>query len=319
MHIGITGSRGFIGSYLLDYVLSLGADRVRILQRTVGAPEGAFDDRRIEIVKGCLESREACMAFVSDLDVIYYLAHRNSPVDSDDNQAQDAALNIIPLLEFICAVRDCGKRPHIVYFSSGGAIYGPEPNRIPVSEATECRPTCSYGIQKLAAEHYLRLAAERRHLTAIALRVGNAYGTLLPQTRIQGLIGVAVNNAVHGKPVRVFGNMGNVRDYVHLADVCAMVDLAARSRRPWDVINVGTGRGHSVAQVLRLIEDCNGSPIQVEFDAGPGDALTDWAVLDITKAKREFGWTPKMDLRAGIQEMLANYRSNLARTTAVVQ
>jgi len=68
-------------------------------------------------------------------------------------------------------------------------------------------------------EQYLRLAADKGYLTATVLRPGNAYGTALSEFRMQGLIGVAVNSVVHGKPVRVFGNPNNVRDYVHLDDI----------------------------------------------------------------------------------------------------
>ena len=170
-------------------------------------------------------------------------------------------------------------------------------DRVRYRETDVCAPLSSYGIQKLAAEHYLRLAAFRGQLTATVLRVGNAYGTLLPQHRMQGLIGVAINCVVHGRPVRVFGNPANVRDYIHLDELCNLAERVARPIEEFSILNVGSGRGHSVTDVLGLIEQCYGGAIQVQAEPGCGKWLQDWVVLDITKAQRDFGWFPTVDLR----------------------
>ena len=128
-----------------------------------------------------------------------------------------------------------------MYFSSGGAVYAPKHDRVRYRETDVCAPLSSYGIQKLAAEHYLRLAAFRGLLTATVLRVGNAYGTLLPQHRMQGLIGVAINCVVHNRPVRVFGNPANVRDYIHLDELCNLAERVARPVEEFSIVNVGSG------------------------------------------------------------------------------
>jgi len=249
-------------------------------------------------------SRSDCERFAEGLSVIYYLAHNNTPVDSDLDLPSDVLVNLVPLLNLLQAIRDLGAKPHVVYFSSGGAIYGPKQDRIPYRETDRPSPCSSYGIQKLAAEEYLRLASQKGELTATVLRVGNAYGTLLSQYRMQGLIGVGINCIVHNQPVRVFGNPNNVRDYVHLEDVSRMAAWAGVPRRPFDIVNVGSGQGHSVLDVLRLIEECHGRPIQVQTDPGQGASLGEWVVLDIQKAREEFGWSPQIDLRSGIERML---------------
>jgi UDP-glucose 4-epimerase len=304
MKIGITGAAGFIGSYLSRRMLANRMADVRFLLRTP-ASHPAFDTA--EVVRGDLCSLRECEEFAAGLDVIYHLAHTNSPVNSDQDQAADAMANQIPLLNLIAAVQRLGTKPHIVYFSSGGAVYAPKHDRVRYRETDVCAPLSSYGIQKLAAEHYLRLAAFRGQLTATVLRVGNAYGTLLPQHRMQGLIGVAINCVVHGRPVRVFGNPANVRDYIHLDELCNLAERVARPIEEFSILNVGSGRGHSVTDVLGLIEQCYGGAIQVQAEPGCGKWLQDWVVLDITKAQRDFGWFPTVDLGTGIRDMMAGW------------
>jgi UDP-glucose 4-epimerase len=260
-----------------------------------------------------LASYSDCQRFARDLDAIYYLAHHNTPVNSDLDQANDTALNLIPLLTLLKAIENLRTRPILVYFSSGGAVYGTGADRIPFREDQACYPTCSYGVQKLAAEHYLRIAACQGNLSAVILRVSNAFGTLLPQHRMQGLIGVALNQVLHGKSVRIFGNPENVRDYIHLSDVCDLAWRVIETDQQFSVLNVGSGEGFSVREVLRLMAECSPAPIDVRFDSEFGQKLTDWAVLDIGKAKREFQWEPKVTLRGGIADMMRRWQTPPAR------
>ncbi len=306
MIIGFTGSRGFIGSYLLRYVTLRQMGRVRVLVRNASI---AKEDSGAEVVYGDLRSLKDCEQFTQGLDLILYLAHCNAPVNSDLDPPNDALLNMIPLLNLLRAIEVSKTKPHVVYFSSGGAVYGRKMERIPFREMDACQPLSSYGIQKLAAEHYLRLAAERGYLTCTVLRIGNAYGTLLPQHRMQGLIGVAINQVLQKNPVRVFGSLDNIRDYVHLDDICSIVEKVARPKEPFTIMNIGSGRGHSVADVLQNIQSCIDSPVEIDVvkDLQCGRWLTDWIVLDITKARTEFGWVPIVDLRDAIRTLLTDF------------
>ncbi len=316
MIIGLTGANGFIGSYLARAMAGSRMGNVRVILRNQPAPG---EESGAEVVHGDLKFPKDCERFAQGLDLIVYLAHRNAPVNSDFDPPGDAQANMIPLLNLLQAVHTLNTRPHIIYFSSGGALYGRSAKRIPFRETDPCEPSSSYGIQKLAAEHYLRLAAEKDRLTCTVLRPGNAYGTLLPRRRMQGLIGVAINSALHNEPVRVFGNLDNVRDYVHLADIRTIVEKVASPKEAFTILNVGTGRGHSVREVLQTIEACVGSPLKIEAaeDTQYGPRLTDWVVLDAGKAQREFDWTPRVDLQEGIRAIVADWRAGTQHETAL--
>ena len=310
---GIVGSRGFIGSYLTGYLMAREFGSIRLLIRNTAEYESP---ERANVFSGDLLSRRDCEMFADGLGLIHYLAHVNAPVNSDLDLAKDASLNLVPLLNLLDAIQHLKTKPHIVYFSSGGAVYAPRNDRVPYRETDPCCPLSSYGIQKLAAEEYLRLAASKGHLTATILRVGNAYGTLLSEHRMQGLIGVTIRRLLDGQPIRVFGNPNNVRDYVHLEDICSMAELASIPRREFSIVNVGTGRGYSVTDVLGLIEDSYGRPLTVQRDESCGKELADWVVLDNTRARREFGWLPTIDLRCGIQKILSEWKAPSAAAGA---
>jgi len=318
VRIGIVGAGGFIGSYLVERLQARAQGDLRLFWRNpeVSPPQPA------EVIYGDLTSYPDCQRFARDLDVIYYLAHQHSPVDSDLDQASDAALNLIPLLTLLKAIENLRTRPTLVYFSSGGAVYGTAAKRVPFREDQPCRPTCSYGVQKLAAEHYLRIASCQGHLSSVILRVGNAFGTLLPEHRMQGLIGVAVNNIVHGRPVRIFGDPENVRDYVHLSDVCDLALRVIEDPPRFSVVNAGTGQGFSVREVLRMVEACSPAPVEIQYDAEAGRKLTAWVVLDSGKARCEFQWEARVKLRDGIAAMMQPWQTPAARdsmTTACGQ
>jgi UDP-glucose 4-epimerase len=208
------------------------------------------------------------------------------------------------MLSLIQAIREAAKKVHVVYASSGGAVYGRIAKGSPIPETAPPEPTTSYGVQKLAGEHYLRLGAEEGWLTANALRIGNAYGVALPRERLQGFLGVSVAAHARGDPIRVFGDPENVRDYVHLDDICDAIDLALGRRDGYGVYNIGSGRGASVRELISLLEEASGRAANVEVEyIGGAAALTPWVVLDATKAARELGWKPKVLLDNGVRRL----------------
>lgn len=304
MRIGITGATGFIGSYLLRHFLEDGRHRLRALTRTLSF-EVRIGADVVDWQQGDLQSIKDCEDFVRGLEVVIHLAHTNTPLTSNRCLPSDIGANLLPTANLLQAIKAQQHRPHVIYASSGGAVYGCCTERRLFRETDGCLPGTSYGIQKIAAEHYLRMAAEEGWLTATCLRVGNPYGILLPPERLQGLIGVVLNQLVHDRPIRVFGSIENVRDYLHLKDLCRMFEAVLMPAKPFDVFNVGSGKGHSVKEILRLIEHCSGRKITRRDEPSSDDYhhLPSWVVLDITKAKSELGWEPQIELEQGLKQL----------------
>lgn len=300
--IGVTGASGFLGSSLLRMLEADPGVRVVALTRTLG-PSQAEPSANIEWRQVDLGSDDDCRVFVRDVDAIVHLAHTNTPLTSNRDLPSDASVNTDPTLTLLQAIREAGTRPRLVYASSGGALYRPSDDGSPVDEESPLEPLTSYGILKLAFEQYLRMGAHEGWLTATVLRIGNPYGVLLPTERLQGFIGVAVHSLLDGRPVRVFGDLGNVRDYVHLDDVCRAFRNALDISSPFGLYNIGSGRGTSVREVLEILGRVTGSDVAIEREDIPGDAarLPRWIVLDSAKADREIGWRAEVELEDGIR------------------
>ena len=309
--VGITGATGFMGKYVSRYLLATGRYEIRALSRFAAHPVG--EPSAIEWRHGDLNSRDDCEDFVRGLGGVIHLAHTNTPLSSHRDWAGDAALNIVPTLNLIEALRKAGRRVDLVFASSGGAMYEPRVERLSFRESDPPHPNSPYGIAKLAIENYLRLAADQGWLRVIILRIGNAYGTPLPPQRRQGLIGIAIHHVLHDEPVPIYGDPRNVRDYVHLADVADMIERCLEPRRAFDVFNVGSGHGASTEEVLDLIEKAVGRPIHRQrlADVEDADRLASWAVLDITKAERELGWRPRISLEDGIRQLFREYKDKI--------
>jgi UDP-glucose 4-epimerase len=304
VRLGVTGASGFLGSILTGHLAAAGHE-VLALTRTM-PPRGEDSYPGVVWQQGDLTSPHDAAAFAAEAEAIVHLAWTNTPLTSNAHLPSDAAANIIPTLTLLEAVRTAAMRPHIVFASSGGAVYGPPRNQRPFREDDDCRPRSSYGIQKLTIEQYLRMGSEHGWLTAIALRIGNPYGVLLPPERRQGFIGTAVSQLRAGTPIRVFGNPTNARDYLYVTDMCRAFELALASRELFDVFNIGTGTAHSVEDVLRLIEELGGRPVAVHSESSEAaDELASWVALDVSKAREKLGWSPEITLRDGLSRLLS--------------
>lgn len=303
--IGVIGGTGLIGNALIRHLRRVGLGRLRVFVR-LESPMPISDDPDVEFFRGDLAAERDCDGFLSGVTTLYYLAHRNTPVVSDLDLPTDFVSNAVPLLNVIQSVRRLATKPHVIYFSSGGAIYGSsEERRRPFVESDPPRPTSSYGIQKLMAEQYLRLASDRAALAATVLRIGNAYGGLIASDRLQGLIGTAVNSTLQGQPVRVFGNPANIRDYIHLDDICQVAARVFEPVAPFSIFNVGSEEGHSVNDVLDLIERHSARPVvrHVVPEASLGAWMPSWCVLSVDRAKTVLDWRPRISLSDGIARM----------------
>lgn len=315
MKIGVTGANGLLGRSIVGALQQLPKMEIRALVRQLPRVEG---HPRTDWLLGDLARPEDCRAFVADLDVVLHCAHKNSPLTSDGDWAQDARLNLIPTLNLLGAIEGAKRCPHLIYPSSGGAVYGLSRACAPFRESDPCLPENSYGIQKLAVERYLRVFAERELLTATVLRIGNAYGWLLAPDRSQGFIGTAINRVLHGQPVRLIGDPHNVRDYVYVDDILSAVLKVLEGRRGFEIFNIGSGVGASVMDILALIERKIGEPPLVHVETVVGAyRLPPWCVLDITAANQQLGWHPHVSLEEGIVRMLDTAASSSASSQPV--
>lgn len=297
MRIAVTGASGLIGRAVVERLTSEGFSLTCLARRELPETTG-----NIKWLRGDLSNEEVAEALVENHDVVIHLAHDSAPLTATSDLIADLQAGLLPSLRLIHAAIKSAHAPHIIYISSGGAVYGEAAcaNR-PNLETDKCEPVMAYGIQKLAIERYLHGAAKSGALRATVLRVSNAYGALLDPNRMQGIIGTSISRVIEGKPLRLIGNPHNIRDYVHISDIAAAVNSSLQLTGDFEIVNIGSGVGHSVLDVLKKITQIGGnaSPIEIEEVAG-SNLLPSWCVLDVNKARELLGWEACITLDEGI-------------------
>jgi UDP-glucose 4-epimerase len=187
--------------------------------------------------------------------------------------------------------------PHIpiMFASSGGTVYG-EAENLPVSEDHPLRPKTAYGVSKTASEHYALLYRRLWGLDTRVVRLSNPFG---PGQDIRGQLGAAsifAARALAGDGIEVWGDGSAIRDFIYVDDAISGL-LAIMSVPPGrfsgldPVINIGSGRGVSLHELISLLTHIIGESIEVLYKPAR-DFDVHANVLDITRARRLLGWSP---------------------------
>ena len=299
MRVCVTGAAGRIGQAFLARAVRHGNLRLRALRH----PGRGHAGGPVDWVDGDLSDPATCDRLLRDAEVLVHLAWRGVPL-AGGGYAGGLEDGLLPTLHLLDAAR---RHPglRIVFPSSGGTVYADCGERRPHHEDDPCLPTSPYAVQKLAAEHYLRVLCASGAASARILRVATAYGWLAAPGAQQGFIGIALSAALADEPIRLVGDPNNVRDYIHRDDIAEALLLAATRPQPagtCEIANIGSGIGTSVRDVVALIERELGRPVatrQEHWDAARG--LPGHAVLDIARARETLGWAPRIALPDGIR------------------
>ncbi|MHB1954160.1 MAG: NAD-dependent epimerase/dehydratase family protein [Sulfobacillus sp.] len=302
MRVLVTGATGVIGRSILPSLVGMSGVRVLAVTRGPVAQLEPGMSHGVSWVTADLTSPSDCERLVVDQDAIVHLANTSFPLTADNAVAADVLANLVPTVNLLEAIKKTSRAPQLVYLSSGGAVYGTWQCSRPWREDDECVPTTAYGIGKLAAENYIRMFAERGHMSASILRVANAYGWSSRASRPQGIVNVILEQVRRGESVRIVGNPGNIRDFVHVDDVWSAIRTVLARRTGVEVFNIGTGVGTSVSNLIELMGTilsrdipCHVEGIQI------ADYLPEWNVLNIDKARSQLDWLPALDLESGLR------------------
>jgi UDP-glucose 4-epimerase len=196
---------------------------------------------------------------------------------------------------------------NIIYFSSGGTVYG-HPNTEIMDETHTNAPVCSYGIVKLAIEKYLYMYSNLYGLKSCVLRPSNPYGSGQKRMGVQGFIGTCINHALNGTTLNVWGDGSVIRDYIHVSDVVSAT-LSAVNNMPSSIYNISSAVGYSLNDIIKIVEEVTDKKINVEYKAGR-DFDIPKMILNNQKAINELGWVPRVNIQQGVSEAAASYISN---------
>jgi UDP-glucose 4-epimerase len=298
----VAGGSGFLGQNLVNRLLEKGY-QVRVLsRRSQDAVDWAVDlGSRLDWQVGDFNQTAVLERALEGCTWVFHLVSSALPARPSSDAERFIAFDIGSSAVMLELCRQIGVRK-VIFFSSGGTVYG-VPKTIPIKEHQHCDPINSYGIQKLAIEKYMRLYSYLYGLETVSLRIANPYGPGQRGIGSQGFIGVACNAILSGLEIRIWGDGTVTRDYVHVDDVTCAAVLALERDVSEMEINIGSGVGTNLQEVLLELEQATGRTAKVDYMPGrPFDVLAN--VLDISKAKNVLGWEPQIGLRQGIEQLV---------------
>jgi UDP-glucose 4-epimerase len=252
----------------------------------------------VNFTRGDVEDKPKVWRLLNKIDCVYHLAARVSVPESVLYPREYNKTNVSGTVAIMEAMRDAGVKR--VVFASSGAVYG-EQKTARVHETLLPNPTSPYAVSKLAAEGYVQNIGEVWNIETVSLRIFNAYGPgqAIPPTH-PPVIPQFGRQILGNGSVVIFGDGQQVRDYVYVDDVVrALVAAATAEGISRQIINVGTGVGTSVKELVRVIEKVTGRQAKTIVNPSVSGGVSS-LVADTSRAKALLGFEPQVTLEQGL-------------------
>ncbi len=296
MRFLITGGAGFIGTALANHLAQQG-HTVRVLD-DLSAGDDTRLDPAVHFTRGDIEDKPKVWRLLNKIDCVYHLAARVSVPESVLYPREYNKTNVSGTVAIMEAMRDAGVKR--VVLASSGAVYG-EHRVDKVHERLVPDPTSPYAVSKLAAEGYVHTIGSLWHMETVALRIFNAYGPgqAIPPTH-PPVIPQFVRQILGGGSVVIHGDGQQVRDYVHVDDVVSALVAAATAKDVnRQIINVGTGVGTNVNDLVKTIEQVTGLQARTIVNPNVSGGVST-LVADTSRANALLGYEPQITLEKGL-------------------
>jgi len=293
----VTGGAGFIGSHLVDKLISLGHEVIVIDNETSDGHDSYFWNKNSQNHKLDIRNFTDIAPLFRGVDYVYHLAAKASVQASVDNPLPTVSTQVIGTANVLEASRLSGVEK--VIYSSTSAVYG-NMNPIPNVETMREDPLNAYAIGKLSGEQLVKSYYGLYGMKTVAFRYTNVYGE---RSRHVGTYAPAVSKFLkmraEGEPLTIFGDGLQRRDFIHVSDVVnANAAISFEELDTWgEVYNIGYGKNWSIQEIADAI-----SEDQIHLSGRSGEMRE--TLADIRKAKTELTWKPKVDILEWIRTQL---------------
>ncbi|MFB3888112.1 MAG: NAD-dependent epimerase/dehydratase family protein [Candidatus Bathyarchaeia archaeon] len=293
----VTGGAGFIGFHLSKKLTELGADVTIYDNLSSGKLENVKDVPQAHFIKGdILDLKKLCN--LPKFDLIYHLAAQVVVPYSMENPTEDFETNAHGTINVLEKARKDKAR---LVFASSAAVYG-NPTQLPTPEAYGFHPFSCYGLSKVVGEEYAQIYTLQYGLDVTIFRFANVYGS-----RCHGVINDFLDKLQKNpSKLEIIGTGQQARDFVHVSDVVEALVLAAGENAVGKTFNLGFGKTTKIIDLARMmlgILKLEGKTVVTTTgQSWQGDINTIW--FDITKAKKELDWTPKIRLEDHLQTLI---------------
>ena len=295
----VTGGAGFIGFHLSKALSSLTNDLTIYDNLSSGKIENVSDVPEAKFVKGDILDLKTLLS-QEKMDLIYHLAAQVVVPYSMENPMEDFDTNAKGTL---CVLEKARKDDAKVVFASSAAVYG-NPSVFPTPESYGFHPFSCYGLSKVVGEQYCQMYREQYGLDIVITRFANVYGS-----RCHGVIHDFLDKLIKDpNKLEIIGTGQQCRDFVHVSDlVDALIKVGSMDSVVGEVYNLGFGKTTSILELSKMMLSIMGlenkTTVTTTNVSWHGDVTKIW--FDITKAKKELNWNPKVSLEDNIKEIIA--------------
>ena len=288
MKVLIIGSEGFVGYNLVDGL----SEKFQILTSDI------TEKNRLDNYTQCdITNYDEVINTVKDVDVVINLA-THSLISSLGEETKNAQVNIIGLLNILCACRENNIKK--IIFTSASSLIG-EPESLKVSENHPTKPKTAYGITKLASEHYLRLFQELYKINFVIFRFFNIYG---PYQK-NGLIPSLYKKISSNESVTIFGDGKQLRDFVYIRDILPFFEKAiSNDFANNSIYNIGTGTGTTISDVILQMSEILHTKPKIQRESVRKGEIGNF-IADTRKLEKIFGQKPDTSIRDGLDQTIS--------------
>lgn len=295
----VTGGAGFIGSHMVDLLLSEGMP-VRVVDSFVGGHRANLahhsDNPQLEVLEADIRDIDAIRPAFEGARYVFHFAGIGDIVPSIERPIDYMATNVQGTVHVLECARAAGVEKFV--YAASSSCYGLADT--PTLESHPIRPQYPYALSKFQGEEAVMHWHQVYGLPANSVRIFNAYGTRVRTTGAYGAVfGVFLRQKLAGKPFTVVGDGSQTRDFIYASDLAKAFLAAARTGASGEIYNAGAGNPQSIN---RLVELLGGEVAYVP--KRPGEPDVTWA--DISKIQNELGWAPEIPFEDGVRLMLAD-------------
>jgi UDP-glucose 4-epimerase len=316
----VTGGAGFVGSTIVDHLLSEGVSEVRVIDNFVRGTwnnlASALEQPGVSVLEGDIRDDLLVNRATKGAD---YVFHQAALRITRCAEAPREAVEV--LIDGTFNVLEAALRHNVkkVIAASSASVYG-EPSYLPIDESHPFNNRTLYGAGKIALEQMLRALQTTSGLDYVAMRYFNVYGPRMDVTGVYTEVLIRWLDAIEANtPPLIFGDGSQSMDFVYVDDVARANLLAAGSHATDEVVNVGSGVQTTLYELCLLLLKLTGSPLQPEYRAPRSVANVQMRRAAVEKASRVLGFRSSISLEEGLRKLILWRNSVRSASAAMVQ
>ena len=307
MKILVTGGAGFIGSHLVRLLQAEG-EQVEVVDNfSTGLRENLPAGT---VIHACdVTSPELSEIFeAGQFDAVVHLAGQTTVHVSMADPELDGTQNVVGSIHVLEQARRFGVKR--VIFASTAASYGDvAEEHLPIDEFEPLAPLSFYGLSKVTVEHYLDLYHKAYGLDYVVLRFANVYGERQGDGGEGGVISIFAKRVARGKPITIYGDGKQTRDFVYAGDIARGIYAALQTPHANRAYNLSTQTETSLNELVEVLDKVAGKKLTPAYDAPrPGDIYK--SLLANGRARRSLGWKPQTSLEEGLRRTYEHFLHN---------